>query len=295
MDAYFNRIKRLSADQTFSSRLRFKFQDVLELRSNEWVPRREENAPKKIAEVHADAMAKQFADELEAVMGVTLTPTGGSTGTTPTPGKKGTVKGARDTSPQPSRTTDEWQTQGVKKPKGKKGKSASTKQPQLLDISEPESITTPNRFATGTLSAEDVEQAINNILQEYFVNTDTKEAVRALLQLLKGTDFLSKIVEVGISNSLEKKDKERDLVSKLFGQLCAKGKLTEQQFAKGLKTIVDSINELEIDIPQASKLVAHFIASAVADKCISMGTLENTVGLPDKLKPLVTESLELKK
>ncbi|CAG8488138.1 4877_t:CDS:2 [Acaulospora colombiana] len=58
MDAYFSRMDEMSKNMKLSSRIRFMILDVIELRSNNWVPRRDNNAPKTIAEIHEDA-AKQ--------------------------------------------------------------------------------------------------------------------------------------------------------------------------------------------------------------------------------------------
>lgn len=41
-DVYFNRLKDLTTNSQLASRLRFMARDVLDLRSNQWVPRREE-------------------------------------------------------------------------------------------------------------------------------------------------------------------------------------------------------------------------------------------------------------
>lgn len=41
-DVYFNRVKELTTNVQLAARLRFMARDVLELRSNNWVPRREE-------------------------------------------------------------------------------------------------------------------------------------------------------------------------------------------------------------------------------------------------------------
>lgn len=38
-------------------------QDLIELRHNQWVPRREETAPKTISQVHADALAKDIEEK----------------------------------------------------------------------------------------------------------------------------------------------------------------------------------------------------------------------------------------
>ncbi|CAL9171917.1 unnamed protein product [Musa hybrid cultivar] len=54
-DAYFNRLKELASNPQLASRLRFMVRDVLDLRSNNWVPRREEVKAKTISEIHTEA------------------------------------------------------------------------------------------------------------------------------------------------------------------------------------------------------------------------------------------------
>ncbi|KAL1372102.1 hypothetical protein HN51_002260 [Arachis hypogaea] len=54
-DIYFNRLKELSTNSQLAPRLRFMVRDVLDLRSNNWVPRREEVKAKTITEIHSEA------------------------------------------------------------------------------------------------------------------------------------------------------------------------------------------------------------------------------------------------
>ncbi|XP_058067707.1 eukaryotic translation initiation factor-like [Magnolia sinica] len=54
-DAYFNRLKELTTNPQLVLRLRFMVRDVLELRANNWVPRREEVKAKTINEIHSEA------------------------------------------------------------------------------------------------------------------------------------------------------------------------------------------------------------------------------------------------
>ncbi|XP_019227346.1 PREDICTED: eukaryotic translation initiation factor isoform X2 [Nicotiana attenuata] len=54
-DVYFNRLKELSTNPQLVPRLRFMVRDVLDLRSNNWVPRREEVKAKTITEIHTEA------------------------------------------------------------------------------------------------------------------------------------------------------------------------------------------------------------------------------------------------
>lgn len=57
-DVYFNRLKELTTNTHLAPRLRFLAQNVLDLRSNNWVPRREEIKAKKISEIHTEAELK---------------------------------------------------------------------------------------------------------------------------------------------------------------------------------------------------------------------------------------------
>ncbi|XP_054821552.1 eukaryotic translation initiation factor-like [Prosopis cineraria] len=54
-DMYFSRLKELSSNPQLVSRLRFMIRDVLDLRANNWVPRREEVKAKTITEIHSEA------------------------------------------------------------------------------------------------------------------------------------------------------------------------------------------------------------------------------------------------
>ncbi|WCJ30121.1 Eukaryotic translation initiation factor isoform 4G-1 [Euphorbia peplus] len=54
-DIYFTRLKDLAANPQLAPRLRFMVRDVIDLRSNRWVPRREEVKAKTITEIHSEA------------------------------------------------------------------------------------------------------------------------------------------------------------------------------------------------------------------------------------------------
>ncbi|XWS70860.1 hypothetical protein CRYUN_Cryun03dG0085200 [Craigia yunnanensis] len=54
-DMYFSRLKELNTNPQLAARLRFMVRDVLDLRANNWVPRREEVKAKTITEIHSEA------------------------------------------------------------------------------------------------------------------------------------------------------------------------------------------------------------------------------------------------
>ncbi|KAK4372335.1 hypothetical protein RND71_007719 [Anisodus tanguticus] len=61
MDAYFDRMEKLSNNMKLSSRVRFMLKDSIDLRKNKWQQRRKVEGPKKIEEVHRDAAQERHA------------------------------------------------------------------------------------------------------------------------------------------------------------------------------------------------------------------------------------------
>ena len=56
IDAYFNRMAKMSNKQGLPSRLRFMLKDLIDLRRNGWKKRKKVEGPKKIEEVHRDVL-----------------------------------------------------------------------------------------------------------------------------------------------------------------------------------------------------------------------------------------------
>ncbi len=54
VDQYFQQMDKIIKQKKTSSRVRFMLQDVAELRRNKWVPRREDNNPKTIDQIHRE-------------------------------------------------------------------------------------------------------------------------------------------------------------------------------------------------------------------------------------------------
>ncbi|CAN0181225.1 unnamed protein product, partial [Phaeothamnion confervicola] len=67
---HFKQIKKLSEGRGASSRLRFMLQELMALRDNAWVPRREEEKAKTIRQVHQD-IARETGTKISAIRGTT--------------------------------------------------------------------------------------------------------------------------------------------------------------------------------------------------------------------------------
>jgi len=66
IDQYFKEMDKIVKSKKASSRVRFMILDVMELRKNIWVPRRDDNAPKTIDQIHKDA--KKEEEEMLATL-----------------------------------------------------------------------------------------------------------------------------------------------------------------------------------------------------------------------------------
>lgn len=62
MDQYFGRMRSLTTNKELPARIRFLLQNTLELRENNWVPRKAhvDNGPKTISQVRQDAVKVRF-------------------------------------------------------------------------------------------------------------------------------------------------------------------------------------------------------------------------------------------
>ncbi|XP_071091109.1 eukaryotic translation initiation factor 4 gamma 3-like isoform X2 [Haliotis cracherodii] len=68
MDQYFQQMKKIAAEKKVSSRCRFMLQDVVELRDNNWKPRRGDDNPKTIDQIHKDAKREAVEQNMLAAL-----------------------------------------------------------------------------------------------------------------------------------------------------------------------------------------------------------------------------------
>jgi hypothetical protein len=80
--------------------------------------------------------------------------------------------------------------------------------------------------------AEDIEKKVDDLLEDYLVGADIKEAIAAIKEL-EDPNYHAEIVNKSISLGLEKKESDRESISKLFAVLYEENVFTQAQFAKG--------------------------------------------------------------
>ncbi|KAK1900497.1 Eukaryotic translation initiation factor 4 gamma 1 [Dissostichus eleginoides] len=80
MDQYFNQMENIIKDKKTSSRIRFMLQDVLDLRRSSWVPRRGEQGPKTIEQIHKDTELEEQREQMKVQHAFISKPSGGHGG-----------------------------------------------------------------------------------------------------------------------------------------------------------------------------------------------------------------------
>ncbi|XP_060761436.1 eukaryotic translation initiation factor 4 gamma 1-like [Neoarius graeffei] len=65
VDLYFHQMEKIIKERKTSSRIRFMLQDVLDLRRNNWVPRRGDQGPKTIDQIHKEAELEEHREQIK--------------------------------------------------------------------------------------------------------------------------------------------------------------------------------------------------------------------------------------
>jgi len=103
-------------------------------------------------------------------------------------------------------------------------------------------------------------------LKEYFDSCDADEVIRTLLEL-NCQEFHSDIIKKSISLAMDKGPRERELTSRLLTSLHPTP-MSDKDMEIGFEQLLDSLDDLCMDVPDAKSLVACFLARAVVDEVL---------------------------
>ncbi|XP_060075672.1 eukaryotic translation initiation factor 4 gamma 3-like isoform X2 [Ylistrum balloti] len=116
MEQYFQQMGKISQDKKTSSRVRFMLQDVIELRMNRWVPRRDENNPKTLDQIHKEAQREDQERQLLAQQAVAQQREQRGGGGSGSGSKGGGRRGPGSSQGGPPGGADGWATVGGRQP-----------------------------------------------------------------------------------------------------------------------------------------------------------------------------------
>ena len=123
-------------------------------------------------------------------------------------------------------------------------------------------------------SVDEFKAAIDLSLREFLSNGDYVEATRCVLEL-GAPQFHYQVVKRGVTLAMDKAGREREMIAVLFSSLHARGVLTAAQIADGFRALLDSVDDLQIDIPDAPALLSHYLADSHLDGMLRLSQLDD--------------------
>lgn len=195
---------------------------------------------------------------------------------------------------------------------GKKGLWATPKGPEerlILDAGDPnyDSERDENTILVGgvvdafdynsswtgpapSLSMTEFKQRVADIITEYFASEDVTEVSRSVREL-NSQCFNYELVKLTVTKALDRKEKERELASRLISALY-EDILSRDDVAKGFERLLELADDLQVDAPSARGNLATFLARAVVDEVLPPAYLNHPV--VNKLAKDIVEQAKLK-
>lgn len=123
------------------------------------------------------------------------------------------------------------------------------------------------------LTLSEFKLQISESIKEYFDSNDADEVLRTIAEL-KCQQYHSEVVKRVISSSLDEGPRERELISRLLTCLHP-SPLSDVEMERGFEILLDSLDDLVIDIPDAKVIVGCFLARAIVDEVLPPAFISN--------------------
>ncbi|XP_062860046.1 eukaryotic translation initiation factor 4 gamma 1-like [Trichomycterus rosablanca] len=320
LDNYFNQLGTIVKERRTSSRIRFMIQDVLDLRRNNWIPRRSDQGPKTIKEVHKDAEVEDNVEQLKVQQKLLLQQSkvqaqNKSWNTKPVYNKKSPNDGSHQGKmPKPcafnyvdvtsgqkdslrsrtnSRRSEDVRSHthfSVKQEKqsGNGDRQCVSNKVKMRKYASQESTESaavkrePTQAPKATMSKEQLEKKSVAIIEEYLHINDLKEALLCV-QEMNSASLLFIFVRIGVETTLERSAIERGHLGLLFHHLIRNQILPAEQYYKGFQEILEVAEDMVVDIPHIWLYLAEIIPPVLQDEGIPMAQLFRELA-----KPLLT-------
>ncbi|CAH9101596.1 unnamed protein product, partial [Cuscuta europaea] len=122
-------------------------------------------------------------------------------------------------------------------------------------------------------TVDDLKGKINILLKEYVVSGDKKEAFRCIKDL-NVPYFHHEIVKRAVILSMERVAAE-SRVLELLKTASEEGLINSSQITKGFTRIIDSIDDLSLDVPNAKSILQMLISKAASEGWLSASSLKS--------------------
>lgn len=129
-------------------------------------------------------------------------------------------------------------------------------------------------------TVDDVKARINNFLKEYVVSGDKKEAFRCIKDL-KVPFFHHEIVKRALIMAMERRQAETPLLD-LLKEATEEGFINTSQMSKGFSRLIDMVDDLSLDIPNARRILQQLMSKAASEGWLCVSSLKPLSEEPEK-------------
>uniref|UniRef100_A0A671TA65 Eukaryotic translation initiation factor 4 gamma 3-like n=1 Tax=Sinocyclocheilus anshuiensis TaxID=1608454 RepID=A0A671TA65_9TELE len=150
--------------------------------------------------------------------------------------------------------------------------------PRKVSISE-EKCEIENNRAKPILSEEEVERKSKSIIDEFLHINDYKEAVQCVMEMDQPS-LLFVFVRIGLECTLERSQKARENMGRLYYQLIQKGIIPHSQLYKGFSEMLEQADDMAIDVPFIWLYLAELLSPLLREGGISMRELFSELSKP---------------
>mmetsp|Transcript_7134 Transcript_7134/g.11294 ORF Transcript_7134/g.11294 Transcript_7134/m.11294 type:complete len:1094 (-) Transcript_7134:624-3905(-) len=312
MSVCFNKMERFSDEKSLVSRVRFMYKDLIELRSNNWVPRRKQEKAKTLDEIRKDVEREERIQAQQSQQqGYGGGRGGGRGGNRKMNNDRNSFRGGGDNRRQ---NQSDFQRSSVRKPQvlqtdddgfavvqSGKGRasvprgsttSGSRRSPpktrtivtpprnQGVSSLRPNASSPPPQAAptaaptAAPLSKDKLERRIDNIRAEYMQDPNNVEELLLSMGDLSGTPNSSfTFVQRNADRIMDCKDDERKAINDMVVLLFQKGKLSKADIGNGMAEIIEFIDSFVIDSPRAYEYLGDTISSILNVGAVDIGWL----------------------
>ncbi|CAA7029577.1 unnamed protein product [Microthlaspi erraticum] len=121
------------------------------------------------------------------------------------------------------------------------------------------------------LSEERLEDMSLSAIKEYYSARDEKE-IGLCMKDINSPAFHPTMISLWVTDSFERKDKERDLLATLLVNLVksADNALTEVQLVKGFESVLTTLEDAVNDAPKAAEFLGRIFGKSVTEKVVTL-------------------------
>lgn len=144
------------------------------------------------------------------------------------------------------------------------------------DMTSPHEVT--GVWVVPTPTVEAFKPLLAVALDEYLANADSGEFVAALDEMnARDSGLQPELVKRALLRALDRKQRDRELVSQLLASLCQRQALAPAQAAQGFALLLEDdayLGDLMLDTPDALQSLAQFVARGLADEVLPKSFLD---------------------